>query len=98
MSVFAVLHGMALQGFDAAAVEPNPSPTSVEIPAADQTSPGLLGFLVTFAVALAVLGLAFAIVRQIRRVDYRAKLQAEEEATKLRDTAPERGEAGEDPR
>lgn len=54
-----------------------------EIPPEDQTSPGLLGFLVTFAVAAAVIGLAFSLVRHLRVVDRNARrLEAEEEAAR----------------
>ncbi len=54
-----------------------------EIPPEDQTSPGLLGFLVTFAVAAAVIGLAFSLVRHLRVVDRNARrLEAEEDAAR----------------
>jgi hypothetical protein len=54
-----------------------------EIPPADQTSPGLLGFLVTFAVAAAVIGLAFSLVRHLRVVERNARrLEAEEDAAR----------------
>ncbi len=45
--LLAVAHGTLLQGWGsvAAAVSPSPSPSSIEIPPEDQTSPGLLGFL-----------------------------------------------------
>lgn len=54
-----------------------------EIPPADQTSPGLLGFLVTFAVAAAVIALAFSLVRHLRVVDRNARrLEAEQDAAR----------------
>lgn len=79
----AVAHGTLLQGWAAvaAAVDPSPSPSSIEIPPEDQTSPGLLGFLVTFAAAAAVILLAFSMVRHLRVVDRNARrLQADERA------------------
>jgi hypothetical protein len=79
----AVAHGAVLQAVGAlpAAAEPSPSPSTVEVPSADQTSPGLLGFLVTFGVAAAVILLAFSLVRHLRVVDRNARrLEAEAEA------------------
>jgi hypothetical protein len=76
----AVAHGALLQavGVLPAAAEPSPSPSTVEVPSADQTSPGLLGFLVTFGVAAAVILLAFSLVRHLRVVDRNARrLEAE---------------------
>jgi len=83
-SVLAVAHGALLQGHavvvgswgalaGAAEPAPSPSPTSIEIPPEDQTSPGLLGFLVTFVAAAAVIGLAFSMVRHLRVVDRNAR-------------------------
>lgn len=80
-ALLAVAHGTLLQaaGALAAAAEPAPSPSSIEIPPEDQTSPGLLGFLVTFAVAAAVIALGFSLVRHLRVVDRNARrLEAEE--------------------
>ena len=98
----AVAHGTLLQGWAAvaAAVDPSPSPSSIEIPPEDQTSPGLLGFLVTFAAAAAVILLAFSMVRHLRVVDRNARrLQADERAT-APDAAVADGTspAGDDPR
>jgi hypothetical protein len=76
----AVAHGAVLQAVAVlpAAAEPSPSPSTVEVPSADQTSPGLLGFLVTFGVAAAVILLAFSLVRHLRVVDRNARrLEAE---------------------
>lgn len=81
--VLAVAHGTLLQGWGAVAgaVSPSPSPSSIEIPPEDQTSPGLLGFLVTFAAAAAVILLAFSMVRHLRVVDRNARrLREAEEA------------------
>ena len=91
--VLAVAHGTLLQGWGsvAAAVSPSPSPSSIEIPPEDQTSPGLLGFLVTFAAAAAVILLAFSMVRHLRVVDRNARrLREAEEAPE--GSAPAAGE------
>jgi hypothetical protein len=80
--LLAVAHGALLQGWGsvATAVSPSPSPSSIEIPPEDQTSPGLLGFLVTFAAAAAVIFLAFSMVRHLRVVDRNARRLREAEA------------------
>ncbi|MFB9954657.1 hypothetical protein [Cellulomonas denverensis] len=78
MSGLAVAHGALLQVW--AEVSPSPSPSVTEIPPEDQTSPGLLGFLVTFAAALAVMGLAYSMVRKMRKVERRGRQLEEEEA------------------
>lgn len=69
-----------LAGLLGFAVEPSPGPTSVEVPPESQTTPGFLGFIVTFAVVIAVILLAFSMVRQLRRVDHRARREAEAQA------------------
>jgi hypothetical protein len=81
--LLAVAHGTLLQGWGsvAAAVRPSPSPSSIEIPPEDQTSPGLLGFLVTFAAAAAVILLAFSMVRHLRVVDRNARRLREAQET-----------------
>lgn len=85
-TLLAVAHGALLQGWGslagAAQPVPSPSPSTLEIPPEDQTSPGLLGFLVTFAAAAAVIFLGFSLVRHLRVVDRNARrLQAEQDAT-----------------
>jgi hypothetical protein len=79
--LLAVAHGALLQGWGsvATAVSPSPSPSSIEIPPEDQTSPGLLGFLVTFAAAVAVILLGFSMVRHLRVVDRNARRLREAE-------------------
>ncbi|WP_431835859.1 hypothetical protein [Cellulomonas sp. Y8] len=92
--LLAVAHGTLLQGWGsvAAAVSPSPSPSSIEIPPEDQTSPGLLGFLVTFAAAAAVILLAFSMVRHLRVVDRNARrLREAEEAGTPAPGAPAAG-------
>ncbi|WP_169164658.1 hypothetical protein [Cellulomonas taurus] len=75
----AALHGALLQVW--AEVSPSPSPSTLEIPPEDQTSPGLLGFLVTFAAALAVMALGYSLVRKLRKVERRGQqLEADERA------------------
>jgi hypothetical protein len=53
-------------------------------PDPDDVTPGIVGFIVTFLVAVAVVLLIIDMVRRIRRVNYReavkAKLQEEEAA------------------
>lgn len=83
--LLAVAHGALLQ----AAGDPSPSPSTIEIPPEDQTSPGLLGFLVTFAVAAAVIALGFSLVRHLRVVDRNARrLEAAEEAAAAAGSTP----------
>jgi hypothetical protein len=79
-ALLAVGHGALLQATDVLAeVAPSPSPSSIEIPPEDQTSPGLLGFLVTFAVAAAVIALGFSLFRHLRVVDRNARRRDEAE-------------------
>ncbi len=100
-------HG-AFAGLVPAATDPapSPSPTTIEIPPADQTSPGLLGFLVTFAVAIALIFLVRSFVRHLRVVESRSREQEGEdpgrsapdtgdERTGGRDVPGESGELGE---
>lgn len=65
------------------AATPSPSPTSG--PSEDQVTPGVVGFGVTFLIAVAAVLLILDMVRRIRRVRYRAeiseKLDAEQERT-----------------
>ena len=61
----------------AAAPSPSPSATSV-IPGGG--SPGILGFVFTFALAAAVILLALSMTRHLRRVDARAKPRDADEA------------------
>jgi hypothetical protein len=63
-----------------------PSPTETTDPANTFYSPGTLGFLFVFGMSLAAIFLIFDMVRRVRRVRYKAeinaKLDAEESATK----------------
>jgi len=69
-----VLGGTALSGTVLAGdVNPQgPDPTNV--------SPGLVGFLATFALVVAAIGLFFSMTRHLRKVDY-ARRRAEAEAS-----------------
>lgn len=88
MSTLAVAHGALLQGWGVLSeVSPSPSPTVQEIPPEDQTSPGLLGFLVTFAAALAVMLLAYSLVRKLRKVERRGQQIEAEEAARAQSEA-----------
>lgn len=64
------------------AATPTPTPTSG--PNEDQVTPGVVGFTVTFLIAVAVVLLVIDMTRRIRRVRYRAeiaeKLDAEQSA------------------
>jgi uncharacterized protein HemY len=64
-----------------AEVTPTPSPASYDT---DQVTPGVVGFVVTFALAIIVILLVLDMVRRVRRVNYRAQiieeLDAEERA------------------
>jgi hypothetical protein len=61
-----LLAGLAL-------VEPSPSPSGVDIADAGKGSPGFIGFVVTFLLALAAVGLFLSLTKQLRVVDRRAK-------------------------
>jgi hypothetical protein len=56
----------------AAWVQGDASPAPVVVPSADVTSPGLTGFLVTFALALACVLLFLSLTKQLRTVSHRA--------------------------
>lgn len=58
-------------------VTPSPSPTAVEV-SPTLGSPGLLGFIVTFAVAVGVVLLARSMAGHLRRVAHRASDEVDE--------------------
>ncbi len=58
------------------AVTPLPSPTTPEELDPTSVSPGLIGFLVTFAIAVATVLLLLDMVRRIRRLKYREQQAA----------------------
>ncbi|MGO4593315.1 hypothetical protein AB4Z18_05780 [Leifsonia sp. 2TAF2] len=51
-----------------------PAPTPSGAPSDDSVTPGVLGFVVTFFLAVAVVLLVLDMVRRIRRVRYRAEI------------------------
>ncbi|WP_158864996.1 hypothetical protein [Leifsonia sp. AG29] len=61
-----------------------PAPTPTGAPSDDQVTPGVVGFVITFLLAVVVVLLVLDMVRRIRRVRYRAevaeKLDAEQAA------------------
>ena len=54
-------------------VEPSPSPTDVSIDPTHAGSPGFLGFVFTFLLAVALVFLFLSLTKQLRVVDRRAK-------------------------
>ena len=63
-----------------------PSPAPATIPPADITSPGIVGFIFTFGLALVCVLLFLSLTRHLRKVNRRAALLAEQDGT---DDAPE---------
>ncbi|RIJ52847.1 hypothetical protein DZG00_03205 [Clavibacter lycopersici] len=79
----------------AAAVTTTPSPTPTAEFDPDTVSPGPIGFIAIFFVAVVVLLLMVDMTRRIRRTRYREEIRGRLEAEKLeadlaRDSAPER--------
>ena len=62
------------------AATPTPSPTSG--PSDDSVSPGVVGFTVTFLIAVAAVLLILDMTRRIRRVRYRAEIAEKLDAEK----------------
>ncbi|MEO7018513.1 MAG: hypothetical protein ABI130_00200 [Leifsonia sp.] len=78
-----------------------PAPTPSGTPNDDQVTPGYVGFLVTFFIAVAVVLLILDMVRRIRRVRYRAEIAEKldaEQGTQTRDGAETRDSPDVDPR
>ncbi len=67
--------------------EVTPTPTPIPVIDEDMVTPGVVGFLVTFLIAVATVLLVIDMTRRIRRVRYRAEVQEQLKA--------ERGETGE---
>lgn len=57
-----------------------PVPSETADPSATFYSPGTLGFIMTFIVVVAAVALIFDMVRRVRRVRYRAEIQAKLDA------------------
>jgi hypothetical protein len=78
-----VIHDALLRASVWLAATPSPAPSGA--PDDDAVTPGVLGFAVTFFIAIAAVLLVLDMVRRIRRVRYRAeiaeKLDAEEAET-----------------
>lgn len=51
-----------------------PSPTPTGGPSDDQVTPGIIGFVVTFLIAVAAVLLILDMVRRVRRVRYRSEI------------------------
>jgi hypothetical protein len=61
-------------------VTPSPTPTPTGVAATSLGSPGITGFIVTFLVALALIGLFLSLTRHLRIVDRRSRQRDEAEA------------------
>jgi hypothetical protein len=57
-----------------------PSPASTPDPANTFYSPGTIGFIATFGMAAGAVLIIFDLVRRVRRVRYRAEIQAKLDA------------------
>lgn len=69
-----------MQTLISAILAATPSPSSTPDPANTFYSPGTIGFVATFGMALGATLLIFDLVRRIRRVRYRAEIQAKLDA------------------
>lgn len=78
-----------------AAAAPSPSPSDVLVSDSEGGSPGFLGFVFTFALAVACVGLFLSLTRQLRVVDRRAKqLEDEDEGQDVGKDGDEVGPTG----
>jgi hypothetical protein len=64
-----------------------PTPTPIDPSTTTLGSPGIAGFLVTFVVALAAIGLFLSLTRHLRIVDRRSRQRDELEAAEASDIA-----------
>jgi hypothetical protein len=69
-----------MQTLISALLAASPSPSSTTDPANTFYSPGTIGFIATFGMALGATLLIFDLVRRVRRVRYRAEIQAKLDA------------------
>jgi hypothetical protein len=69
-----------MQTLISALLAASPSPSSTPDPANTFYSPGTIGFIATFGMALGATLLIFDLVRRVRRVRYRAEIQAKLDA------------------
>jgi hypothetical protein len=65
-----------------------PVPTESADPANTFYSPGTLGFIMTFGVSAAAIALIFDMVRRVRRVRYRAEIEAKLDAEAATPASP----------
>ncbi|MGH1549028.1 hypothetical protein ACRAWB_07575 [Leifsonia poae] len=63
-----------------------PTPTPSGAPADDSVTPGVLGFVVTFLIAVVVVLLVIDMVRRIRRVRYRSEIAEKLDAEQADET------------
>jgi hypothetical protein len=61
------------------AVTPVPTPTPTPVTATSLGSPGITGFIVTFVLAVALIGLFLSLTRHLRIVDRRSRQREEED-------------------
>ena len=78
------------------AASPLPTPTTPEDLDPTTVSPGLIGFLVTFALAVATVLLLLDMVRRIRRLKYREQQELERQPREADEerAAEERADGG----
>jgi hypothetical protein len=69
-----------MQTLISALLAASPSPTPSVDPANTFYSPGTIGFIATFGMALGATLLIFDLVRRVRRVRYRAEIQSKLDA------------------
>jgi len=69
------------------AVTPGPSPTPTATPATSLGSPGITGFIVTFVLAVALIGLFLSLTRHLRIVDRRSRQREQEDEEDARTEA-----------
>jgi hypothetical protein len=72
------------------ATTPTPAPSGA--PDDDSVTPGVLGFVITFLIAVVVVLLVLDMVRRIRRVRYRAEIAEKLDAEQAGDDAAGRPE------
>jgi large-conductance mechanosensitive channel len=83
---FATLSTSALVWL-ATAATPSPSPTPGEFTGdVNIVTPGIIGFIVTFLIAVATVFLIIDMTRRVRRVRYRDQVRAELEAERETET------------
>ncbi|MGN8246862.1 hypothetical protein ACTHAM_000529 [Cellulomonas soli] len=75
---------------------PSPSPSDVVVTGSSAGSPGFLGFVFTFALAVACVGLFLSLTKQLRVVDRRAKQREEDERDAPQGGAAPEGEVEQD--